>query len=105
MLDQSVEWSQTENLEEPLWKNLFMIGFRIQIKYFYFEDTIDNDYTDEIIVLLENDGNTMFMINKKYRIAQIIIVRIHQRNWMRIVQHGEFPQTKRGSGGFGSTGR
>ena len=40
----------------------------------------------------------MFMINKNDRIAQIIIL-------VRIVQHGEFPQRKRGSGGFGSSGR
>ena len=80
-------------------------GLAFRSNIFAFEDTIDSDYTGEIIVSLKNDGNSMFMINKNDRIAQIIIVRIHQRNWMRIVEHGEFPQTKRGSGGFGSTGR
>ena len=80
-------------------------GLAFRSNIFAFESTIDSDDTGEIIVLLKNDRNSMFMINKNDRIAQIIIVSINQRNWMRIVQHSEFPQTKRGSGGFGSTGR
>lgn len=80
-------------------------GLAFRSNIFAFEGTIDSDYTGEIIVLLKNDGNAMFKISKNDRIAQIIIVRIHQRNWMQIIQHGEFPPTKRGSGGFGSTGR
>ena len=86
-------------------KNSSRSGLAFKSNIFAFEGTIDSDFTGEIKVLMKNDGNSMFKINKNDRIAQIIIVRIHQRNWMRTVQPSEFPQTKRGSGGFGSTGK
>ena len=37
-------------------------------------DVIDNDFNDEIRVLLTNDGDSTFIIGKNDRITQIVIV-------------------------------
>ena len=47
-------------------------------KVFAFEDVIDSDFTDEIKVLLRNDGDSTFTIGKN-KIAQIAIVKFHER--------------------------
>ena len=49
-------------------------GLAFRSNIFAFEGTIGSDYTGEIIVSLENDRNSMFMINENDGIAQIIIV-------------------------------
>ena len=46
-------------------------------------DVIDNDFNDEIRVLLTNDGDSTFIIGKNDRIAQIVIVKVHE--WFMII--------------------
>ena len=64
--------------------------------------TIDSDYRGEVKVLLINLGDQPFTISNGDRIAQMIFKSVVAINW-RLVE--ELPDTKRGQGGFGSTGR
>jgi dUTP pyrophosphatase len=64
--------------------------------------TIDADYRGEVKVLLINLGQEAFEIKRGERIAQIVIAPVTQGAW-EIVQ--TLPETARGAGGFGSTGR
>jgi len=63
--------------------------------------TIDADYRGEIGVILVNLSNETFTINDGERIAQLVIARYQQAIWeeVKILE-----ETKRGKGGFGSTG-
>ncbi|MDR9410718.1 MAG: dUTP diphosphatase [Balneolaceae bacterium] len=63
--------------------------------------TIDSDYRGEIKVLAINHGEEAFIINHGDRIAQMVVSPILQ---IEIQQVYELPKTKRGDGGFGSTG-
>ncbi|MEL6845941.1 MAG: dUTP diphosphatase [Bacteroidota bacterium] len=64
--------------------------------------TIDADYRGEIKVLLINLGQVAFEIKKGERIAQMIIARHEQVEWVEVEVLGE---TERGAGGFGHTGK
>ena len=64
--------------------------------------TIDSDYRGEVKALLINLGDQPFTISNGDRIAQMIFKSVVVINW-RLVE--ELPGTKRGQGGFGSTGR
>jgi dUTP pyrophosphatase len=63
--------------------------------------TIDADYRGEIKVMLINHGKKPFEIFPGDRIAQIVFAKVQQAE---LVQTDELPESKRGSGGFGSTG-
>lgn len=63
--------------------------------------TIDADYRGEVKVLLINHGDTAFTINRGERIAQMVIAPITQPAFALVT---ELSETKRGEGGFGSTG-
>ncbi len=63
--------------------------------------TIDADYRGEIGVILVNLSNEDFVINDGERIAQMIIAQYTQAAWQEVTILDE---TKRGTGGFGSTG-
>ena len=63
--------------------------------------TIDADYRGEIGVILVNLSNEIFTINDGERIAQLIIAKYEQANWEEV---NLLEDTKRGKGGFGSTG-
>jgi dUTP pyrophosphatase len=64
--------------------------------------TIDADYRGEIGVLLINQGDAPFPIHRGERIAQMVVAAVAR---VELVSSGSLPPTKRGSGGFGSTGR
>ena len=64
--------------------------------------TIDSDYRGEIKIILFNHGNTEFIINNKDRVAQMILTPIQK---MELEEVENLPDTIRGSGGFGSTGK
>jgi len=64
--------------------------------------TIDSDYRGEIKVLLINLGSEDFEIKKGERIAQAVVAPAIQAE---IVEVDELNDTKRGKGGFGSTGK
>ena len=64
--------------------------------------TIDSDYRGEIKIILFNHGNENFIINNKDRVAQMILTPIHK---MDLEEVDNLPETLRGRGGFGSTGK
>jgi dUTP pyrophosphatase len=63
--------------------------------------TIDADYRGEIGVILVNLSNQKVTIENGERIAQLVVARHEQVEW---VETTELESTERGSGGFGSTG-
>ncbi len=63
---------------------------------------IDSGYRGELKVLLINtDPNESFQIERGDRIAQLVIQRVEQANFVDVTDLGD---SERGSGGFGSTG-
>ena len=64
--------------------------------------TIDADYRGEIKVILVNLSNEPFTIESGERIAQMIVARYEQIEWLPVEELGA---TERGAGGFGSTGK
>jgi dUTP pyrophosphatase len=64
--------------------------------------TIDSDYRGELKVILFNHGNIDFLINNKDRIAQMILTPVIK---MDLEETDNLPDTVRGKGGFGSTGK
>ena len=64
--------------------------------------TIDSDYRGEIKVILFNHGKDEFLINNKDRIAQMVLVPVIK---MELEETDNLPNTVRGEGGFGSTGK
>lgn len=64
--------------------------------------TIDSDYRGELRVpLINHDGAPQTLVHGE-RIAQMVLARVARIAWERVT---ELPETVRGSGGFGSTGR
>jgi len=63
--------------------------------------TIDNDYRGEISVILANFSSNPFTVTHGMRIAQVVITKYHQ---FAFEICNELSETKRGGGGFGSTG-
>lgn len=64
--------------------------------------TIDADYRGEIKVILVNLSKEPFSIQKGERIAQMVIAKHEQVDWLEVE---ELSETERGSGGFGHTGK
>ena len=64
--------------------------------------TIDSDYRGEIKIILFNHGSEEFVINNKDRIAQMILTPVFK---MELEETSSLPDTVRGKGGFGSTGK
>ena len=64
--------------------------------------TIDADYRGEIKVILVNLSNETFTIEDGERIAQMVIARHEQAEWIEVK---ELNPSERGAGGFGSTGK
>ena len=64
--------------------------------------TIDSDYRGEIKIILFNHGKEDFIIKNKDRVAQMILAPIIKIEFEEV---DELPNTIRGSGGFGSTGK
>ena len=62
---------------------------------------IDPDYRGEVGVILINLGDEPYLVEAGARIAQLVIVPFASP---RIVEVDALPGTKRGAGGFGSTG-
>jgi dUTP pyrophosphatase len=63
--------------------------------------TIDADYRGELKVILVNLGEKRFKIEKGLRIAQMVLCPVIKAVLKEV---DELKKTKRGSGGFGSTG-
>jgi dUTP pyrophosphatase len=63
---------------------------------------IDSDYQGQVMVSVWNRSGATFTINPMDRIAQLVVVPVVQVE-LNVVE--EFAASKRGAGGFGSTGK
>ena len=64
--------------------------------------TIDSDYRVEIKIILFNHGDKEFIINNKDRVPQMVLMPVHK---MSLEEVDNLPDSVRGKGGFGSTGK
>ncbi len=64
--------------------------------------TIDSDYRGEIKIIMLNLGSDPFIVNRGDRVAQLVIAQYTRVRWDESVSLAE---TRRGEGGFGSTGK
>ena len=63
--------------------------------------TIDSDYRGEIKVIMINHGSDPFMVSAGDRIAQLVFAPVTRVTW---IEEDGLSDTKRGEGGFGSSG-
>ena len=63
---------------------------------------IDSDYQGQIFLSTWNRGNAPFTVNPMERLAQLVVVPVVQVGF-NVVE--EFGASRRGAGGFGSTGK
>lgn len=63
--------------------------------------TIDADYRGEVMVLLVNLSDTDFIVADGERVAQMVVARHEQGEWVEVE---ELDATERGAGGYGHTG-
>ena len=63
--------------------------------------TIDADYRGEVMVLLVNLSDTDFVVADGERVAQMVVARHEQGEWVEVE---ELDATERGAGGYGHTG-
>lgn len=77
-------------------------GLAFKHGIFSFFGTIYNDYRGEIGVLLRNDSNVPFKVERGMRIAQLVISKVVRD--LEFVEVDELDSTERDSGGYGSTG-
>ena len=64
--------------------------------------TIDSDYRGELKIILFNHSNENFIIKNNDRVAQMVLTPIIK---MELEETNELPESTRGKGGFGSTGK
>ena len=79
------------------------LAFRHGVTLVNAPGTIDADYRGEIRVLLFNTSREPYTIHSGDRIAQLVIAPVVQARF--VASHGELEASRRGEGGFGSTGR
>ena len=64
--------------------------------------TVDSDYRGELKVILFNHSSKEFIVNNRDRIAQMILMPVLKIDFEEV---DNLPETIRGTGGFGSTGK
>ena len=64
--------------------------------------TIDSDYRGELKIILYNHGADDFVVNNGDRIAQMVLMPVLKASFEEVEN---LPNTIRGTGGFGSTGK
>ena len=77
------------------------LAAKSQISVLNTPGTIDADYRGELKVILINLGDKIFVIEKGFRIAQMVLCPVVRAKLKEVT---ELENTDRGSGGFGSTG-
>lgn len=77
-------------------------GFKNNIRFVNSVGVIDSDYRGEVRIGLFNDGITPYVVKPQERLAQAMIVPVSQVSFQAVET---LTDTKRGAGGFGSTGK
>ena len=90
---------------QPMERRLIGTGLHLALKHgitvLNTPGTVDADYRGEIMVLLVNLSNEDFTVNDGERIAQMVIARHEQGEFLVV---SELDETERGEGGYGHTG-
>ena len=103
----SVSWEDSENTKNA--QNYYLriaprSGLSVKNSVDIGAGVVDYDYRGEIFVcFINNSLDTTYSIKAGDRIAQMILTRIERFNEVSTVESHE--ETKRGDGGFGSTGK
>jgi dUTP pyrophosphatase len=63
---------------------------------------IDSDYRGEVEVIVGNIGQEIIQIKNGERFAQLALTPVYRFEWAKV---DSLPETERGDGGFGSTGK
>ena len=66
--------------------------------------TLDADYRGEVQVLLVNHGDSPFLLRRGERIAQLLLAAVPDWGWREEASADALGTTRRGAGGYGSTG-
>ena len=77
-------------------------GFKNNLRFVNSVGVIDSDYRGEVRIGLFNDGITPYIVKPQERLAQAMIVPVSQVSFQAVET---LTDTKRGAGGFGSTGK
>jgi dUTP pyrophosphatase len=77
------------------------LAFRHGVTVLNSPGTIDADYRGEVKVLLINHGDSVFVVERGMRVAQLVVARVATVN---VTEVTSLDDTERGAGGFGSTG-
>ncbi len=77
------------------------LALKHQITVLNTPGTIDSDYRGEVGIILINHGKNDFTITPGMRVAQLVVSKTIQAEF---IQAGQLAETLRGSGGFGHTG-
>jgi len=77
------------------------LAFKFGVSIVNSPGTIDADYRGEIKVLLINLSNDDFIVGDGDRIAQMVIAKHENAQWIEV---NELSATERGAGGYGHTG-
>ena len=64
--------------------------------------TVDSDYRGELKIILFNHSNEEFVVRNNDRIPQMVLMPVLKADFEEV---DDLPDTLRGSGGFGSTGK
>jgi len=78
------------------------LAFKYGLSVLNTPGTVDADYRGEVKVLLVNLSNETFVVQDGERIAQMVIAKHEQIQWDSV---DNLSETKRGAGGYGSTGK
>ena len=78
------------------------LAAKSSLSVLYTPGTIDSDYRGELKVILFNHGKENFLVNNNDRISQMILMPVLKVDFQEV---DNLPETIRGSGGFGSTGK
>jgi len=77
------------------------LAFKFGVSIVNSPGTIDADYRGEIKILLINLSNDDFTVGDGDRIAQMVIAKHENAQWIEV---SELSVTERGAGGYGHTG-
>lgn len=80
------------------------LSYKTKLRVANAPGTIDTDYRGEIGIIINNTGDTPYVVDKGMKIAQLLIAPTPMITWEEVDSVEELGSTDRGAGGFGSTG-
>jgi dUTP pyrophosphatase len=80
------------------------LAFRHGLTVLNAPGTIDADYRGEVMVLLVNHGQEPFALVRGERVAQLLLGAVPDWGWREEAAPEALGSTRRGEGGYGSTG-